>query len=169
MAGRRSRPAGEVGYWSGHPASTLLEEQTAARTDEALLSASGFGLTRTRGACMWPGIREGDLLLFRPLPPGAPLLPWIGQVAVARDGARIVAHRLRRVIGFPGRERFVLAGDLAIPDPPRPRSALVGMVRTIYRPGTGFLDPPPVVDLGPIARAVVVRLARLATRAVSSG
>ncbi len=159
----------EGAFWSSHPAAGLLAEQVAARSCGPLVTASGLGLTRTMGACMWPGIREGDLLFFRPLPAGTPLAPLLGTVALARDGGRIVGHRLLRAFGLPGRERFVLSGDLADPDPPRPRETLLGIVRAVYRPGKGFLDPPDARPSGPLSRALLSRVARLATWAAREG
>lgn len=103
---------------------------------------------------MWPGLREGDRLIFSPL--GRDELRGLaGQIGVARSPQGLVAHRIRRVFGLPGRERLVLGGDLSPDDPVRDRSEILGVAKALYRPGQGFVDLPGPLDVGPAGGAVL--------------
>jgi hypothetical protein len=148
----------ETRYWDEHPASALLSEAEL----QSAVTASGHHLTRTHGTCMWPGIREGDLIFYAPLGP-EPLAPLVGQIAVARAPFGPVAHRIRRVFGAHGREWVVLAGDLAPEDSPRRRSEILGLARALYRPGQGFADLPERLEVGPAGGAVLQLLGRFFT------
>lgn len=121
-------------------------------------------LCRAHGTCMWPAIREGDLLFHAP-PSEEPLERQLNSVAIALSpSGELVAHRILRVFGPPGWERIVLAGDLAVEDRPRWRSQIVGLVEAIYRPGRGFVDLPPPLRPGPIGRGLLRKIAALASR-----
>lgn len=117
-----------------------------------------LALVPFRGLCMWPWIREGDLLLVEPLP--GELRALLGRIAIATSVVGPVAHRIRRIAGPVGRERVILGGDLGADDPPRSRTDLLGVVRAIYRPAVGFLDPAPAHHVGPLAAALLGRLGR---------
>jgi hypothetical protein len=148
----------ETRYWADHPATALLSE-AEVRT---AITASGHHLTRTHGTCMWPGIREGDLLFYAPLGP-TPLAPLVGQIAVASSPAGPVAHRIRRVVGAAGCERVVLGGDLSAEDAPRRRGDVLGLARALYRPGQGFVDLPEPSEADPVLAALLQQLARFFT------
>ena len=148
----------EARYWERHPAVELL-----ARTGgDAPLTASGLRLTRTYGCCMWPGVREGDLVFYAPLPDGR-LEGLIGQIGIARAERGPIAHRILRVFGGPGNERLVLGGDLAEADPPRRREDVLGLVKAVYRPGQGFVDLPPRLEIGPFGAAILSEIGRFFT------
>jgi len=123
------------------------------------------------GVCMWPALREGDLLLCEPLPEGPPPSP--GEVLVAREGTRFVAHRLRRSHGPAGRERFVLGADLGPADPPRRREEIVGRVLLVHRSPEGLLEVAPPftgkAEIGPLEAALLRRLARWHTDSSRKG
>ncbi len=148
----------EARYWAQHPALGLLADAGGggART------ASGLRLTRTHGTCMWPGLREGDLVFYADVPDG-PLADLVGRIAIARAHGEPVAHRILRVLGEPGAERLVLGGDLSEPDRLRPRRDILGIARAVYRPGHGFVDLPERLVVGPLGRAILGRMARFFT------
>jgi hypothetical protein len=148
----------ETGYWAEHPASPLLSEAEL----RSAVTASGHHLTRTYGTCMWPGVREGDLIFYAPLGP-EPLAPLVGQIAVAQSSIGPVAHRIRRVFGAAGREWVILAGDLSPDDPPRRRPELLGLARALYRPGQGFVDLPKPLNVDPLLAAILQRLGQFFT------
>jgi hypothetical protein len=123
------------------------------------------------GVCMWPALRERDLLLCEPLDG---ITPPLGDVLIAREGSCFVAHRLKRAYGTPGAEHFVLKADLGGADPPRPRSEILGRALLVYRPDSGrsgqaLLDVgAPLAaepELGPLASALLRRVARWHTLA----
>lgn len=126
-------------------------------TPSGLLVTEGLLLVRTEGTSMWPALRTGDLLFGHQL--GAGERPLQGTVLVAEGPGGLMAHRLDRVRGQGLRERFYLAGDLSGPDVPLPRSDIRGVAAAIYRAGSGFLDIPPPLGLGPLGRRLVARLA----------
>ncbi len=120
---------------------------------------------------MWPGLREGDLIVYTPLEK-ADLRRLVGQIAVATSPSGPVVHRIRRVFGARGRERVVLSGDLLASDPPRSRPEILGVAKALYRPGRGFVELPRPLDVGPAGRVVLHRLGRFFTwakRQVSAG
>lgn len=106
---------------------------------------------------MWPGLQEGDLLVYSPLE-ASDLGELVGQIAVARSPAGPVAHRIQRVFGAHGREWLVLGGDLSESDAPRRREEILGIAKVLYRPGRGFVDLPEPIDVGPIGRALLQRM-----------
>jgi signal peptidase I len=106
-----------------------------------------------RGGCMWPGLRDGDLVLYRPRSPLEP-----GQIVVARSELGLIAHRVRAVLGA---RRVVLGGDLRGDDPPRDPSEILGVARALYRPGQGFVDLPARLETSPLGAAVLTRAAQL--------
>ncbi len=115
------------------------------------------------GTCMWPAVREGDLLLHLPLG-NQRLAERLESVAIARGlGGELVAHRIVRVLGPSGAERVVLSGDLGNEDPPRPRSEILGLVEAVYRPGRGFVELGPPLRPGPLGRSLLRRIAALAS------
>jgi hypothetical protein len=149
----------EARYWEDQPAAELLAEVERG----AVATSGGHLLTRTYGTCMWPGIREGDLIFYVPLADEA-LAPLVGQIAVARSSAgSSVAHRIQRVSGPAGRERVVLKGDLAWSDAPRRRAELLGVAKALYRPGRGFVDLPESLEVGPAGGALLQLLGRFFT------
>jgi hypothetical protein len=121
---------------------------------------------------MWPGLLEGDWILYGPLP-GGKLGDLVGQVAVAHSSEGLVAHRIVRIFGSPGSEWLVLAGDLACsPDRPRPRRDVVGLARAVHRPGQGFIDLPKGQAAGALAGSLLQGAARFfkwAERAADAG
>ncbi len=123
------------------------------------------------GVCMWPVLREGDLLLCEPL---GELAPNLGDVLVAPEGSRFVAHRLQRIYGPRSAECLVLQGDLAGPDAPRKRGDILGRALLVYRTASGTGPPrlldiaPPAVssaDLGLLGSGLLRRVASWQTRA----
>jgi hypothetical protein len=118
------------------------------------------------GVCMWPAVREDDLLLCEPL---GETVPLAGEVLVAHDGEGWVAHRLRRTWRRRGEERLVLKADLGPADLPRRRSEILGRVLLVYRSHQGLTDVcTPVsgeLEIGPIGAAILRRVARWHTRA----
>jgi hypothetical protein len=122
-------------------------------------------VVEVRGGCMWPALREGDLVLMRPTEQLEGPIER-GQVAVAQGASGLVAHRVRAVLGGASRPRIVLGGDLSANDPPRGASEIVGVAQAVYRPGVGFVDLPIPVELNPLGAAVLARAARLWSWAV---
>ncbi len=108
---------------------------------------------------MWPALRSGDLVFGHPFRTGESLTAGTVLVVEGPDG--LMAHRLQRVVGRPGKRRFVLAGDLRDPDFPFREEQVRGVAEVIYRKDHGFLDIPPAPGLGPIGRRLVTRLAQL--------
>jgi hypothetical protein len=118
------------------------------------------------GVCMWPAIREGDLLLCQPL--GSSVL-CAGEVLVAHDGRGWVAHRLRYTRQLRGTEHLCLKADLGKADWPRRREEILGRVLLIYRERQGLTDlGAPLggdLDIGPLGASFLRRLARWHTQA----
>jgi hypothetical protein len=118
------------------------------------------------GVCMWPAVREGDLLLCEPLG-GA--VPNRGEVLVAREDRGFVAHRFLRLRRYRGKEQLFLGADLGRPDRPRGREEILGRVLLVYRQQEGLTDvatiPAGGEQVGPFAAAVLRHLARWHTRA----
>jgi hypothetical protein len=117
------------------------------------------------GVCMWPAVREGDLLLCEPL---GGSVPSKGEVLVAREDRGFVAHRFLRVRRYRGKEQLFLGADLGRPDRPRGRDEILGRVLLVYRQQEGLTDvaavPAGDEDVGPVAAAILRRLARWHTR-----
>jgi hypothetical protein len=118
------------------------------------------------GVCMWPAVREGDLLLCEPI--GGTALSR-GEVLVAHDERGFVAHRLRRARRWRGEEQLFLKADLGDADPPRRRNEILGRVLLIYRQEDCLTDVTAALggelEIGPIAAAILRRVARLHTDA----
>ncbi len=145
----------EADFWAEHPAAELLAGVQRGET----VTASGLRLTRTYGNCLWPGVREGDVLFYAPLSE-LPLAHLVGKILIAQAAQGTVAHRLLRALGAPGRERVVLGGDLTGPDAPRRRDELLGVAKALYRPGQGFVELPAPLEVGPLGGALLAKLAR---------
>jgi hypothetical protein len=125
----------------------------------ALSVTPGVMLVEAVGTSMWPALRSGDLVFGHPFRPSETATP--GTVLVVAGPYGLMAHRLTRCPGRPGKRRFLLAGDLSGPDFPFREEQVRGVAEVIYRKGIGFLDIPPAPGLGPIGRRLVAKIARL--------
>jgi hypothetical protein len=130
-----------------------------------IMSDRRLEVVEIRGGCMWPALREGDLVLMRPQEDSASEIEP-GRVAIATGPAGLVAHRVQAVQGQAGQLRVTLGGDLSGDDAPRGASEIVGVAQAVYRPGVGFVDLPEPMDLNPLGAAVLARAARLWSWAV---
>jgi hypothetical protein len=119
------------------------------------------------GVCMWPAVREGDLLLCEPLGSG---VPNPGEVLVAHDGRGFVAHRLHSARLVRGKERLLLKADLGESDRPRGREEILGRVLLVYRQEEGLTDVTTSLrselEVGPFTAAILRRVARWHTDAI---
>jgi len=132
---------------------------SGATPQKSLTVAPGVLLVQTLGTSMWPALRTGDLIFGHPFRAGETPAP--GTVLVVEGPHGLMAHRLQRCSGRPGRRRFLLAGDLSGLDFPFREAQVRGVAEAVYRKAIGFLDIPPAPGLGPIGRRVVTRLAKL--------
>jgi hypothetical protein len=123
-----------------------------------------LGVVEICGGCMWPGLREGDQLLFQPQKASSTF--EVGGIVVARSELGLVAHRVRAVLGRGERTKLVLGGDLGRDDPPRAPEQIVGTAKALYRPGLGFVDLPPRPDVSPLGAAVLSRASQVWSWAV---
>jgi signal peptidase I len=93
---------------------------------------------RATGASMQPLLRDGDVLLVRPLDPRA---VRVGDVVLcSSEPGRIVVHRVLRRQAGPEGYRFTVQGDqVARPDGVIPEAQVYGRVATIERSGA-YID-----------------------------
>jgi hypothetical protein len=125
------------------------------------MKAGRYQMAPFQGVCMWPGLREGDMLVYSPLEDGD-LVGLVGQIAVASSPTGPVAHRVRSISGSPGKQ-LILAGDLSANDAPRGREEILGVAKALYRPGQGFIELPGPLTVGPMGRVMLQRLGRFFT------
>jgi hypothetical protein len=92
---------------------------------------------RAPGASMWPLVRDGDVLLVRPVHPAA---VRIGDLVLCSNApGRVVVHRVTcKVVGREG-HWFTVQGDaVARPDGVIPEAQVYGRVVAIERGGAHF-------------------------------
>ncbi len=103
---------------------------------------------QAHGASMWPLVRDGDVLLIRPVSPNA---LRVGDVVLCgREPGRTVVHRVVRVTAGADGPRFTVQGD-ALPKPDGTFSAaqIYGRVTVIERNNKEIeLDGPAMRLLG---------------------
>ncbi len=106
---------------------------------------------QARGYSMHPLVRDGDILLVRPVE--ARELRTGDVVLAGIAPGRVVVHRVVRRQTGPDGAQLVLKGDqLALPDGLVPESQIFGRLATIERDGTHIaMDRPPVSWLSLLA------------------
>ncbi len=87
---------------------------------------------RAHGDSMRPLVRDGDVLLVRPVD-GRPVR--VGDLVLCSSGpGRVVVHRVVRTLAGPGGIRYTIQGDqVAQPDGTIPRALIYGRVAAIER------------------------------------
>lgn len=113
-----------------------------------ILRAGAAVRFQAHGASMSPLVRDGDVLLIRPVSPDA---LRVGDVVLCgREPDRAVVHRVIRVTTHPDGPRFTVQGDaLPKPDGTFPAAQIYGRVAVIERGGKQIvLDGPAMRLLG---------------------
>ncbi len=122
-----------------------------AELSRDLLLAGRSVRLRARGGSMSPLVRDGDLILVRPIDAD---VVRVGDVVIVRDEPdRLVVHRVVRRHSGPGGPAFTVQGDQVVrPDGVFPAAQLYGRVVTIERDGRRIeLDGPAMGLLGRLA------------------
>lgn len=99
---------------------------------------------RARGASMSPLVRDGDVVLVRPVEPGS---IRVGDVVMVSLGpARVLVHRVVERVTGPDGTRFTVQGDQVVrPDGTIPAAQVYGRVASIERGGAHFDTDRPVM------------------------
>jgi len=106
----------------------------------AVLDAGHAARFVARGDSMYPSIRDGDAIRVQPCD-GEPLS--VGDIVLAKAARGLTAHRVVRVREREGTVEITTRGDNCLrPDPPLPRSAILGRVVGVEpdRPKMRFFD-----------------------------
>lgn len=119
-----------------------------AELSAALLGAGKAVRFRARGSSMWPLVRDGDVLLVRPVDARS---IQVGDVVLcSSEPGRVVVHRVMRKLGGRAGYCFVVQGDqIARPDGLIPEGQVYGRAVTIEREGMQVaMDDPAMRLLG---------------------
>ena len=125
-----------------------------AQLSAEILRAGSALRFRARGASMSPLVRDGDVVLVRPVDPG---LVRVGDVVLCRsECGRTVLHRVIRREVCQGRCAFIVQGDRAArADGLVPAAEIYGRVASVERHGAEIdhidLDQPGMRWLGWLA------------------
>jgi hypothetical protein len=116
---------------------------------------AGAGLRfRAHGASMQPLVRDGDVLLIRPVCPDAVRAGDIVLCSSRPDC--IVVHRVIRVAAGPDGPRFTVQGDAVLhPDGTFSAAQIYGRVAAIERDGSQIVLDEPVMRM--LGRAALLR------------
>jgi len=146
-AAREAVPRAAV---SGIPCTSAAFAELSAE----ILQAGAALRFRARGASMAPLVRDGDVLLVRPVTPGA---VRVGDVVLCTLGsgapARVVVHRVVRRLAGPDGCQFMVQGDaVARPDGVIGEAQIYGRVTAIERDAARIdMDQPMMRMLGWLA------------------
>ncbi len=111
-------------------------------------AAAGDTVVRVRGGSMRPLLPDGAVVRLRPLADGE---PRVGDIVAALDGPRLIVHRVVAIEA----SCVVTHGDrTSAPDPPLPRSAVVGVATRIRGPLGLWLPAPHGARIGSIVRSI---------------
>jgi len=136
------------------PSSIACTAADFAGLSAEILGAGGALRFRAHGASMAPLVRDGDLLLIRPVSPDA---VRAGDVVLCGwEPGRVVVHRVIRVAAGPDGLRFTVQGDaVSHPDGTFPAAQVYGRVAAIERGGACIDMHGPVLRM--LGRAAVLR------------
>jgi hypothetical protein len=137
----------------GHltPTSIACDSAAFAELSGEILRAGRSLRFRAHGASMWPLVRDGDILLVRPLEGRAVRLGDL--VLFCREPGQVAVHRVICVQVGPQGRRYTVQGD-AVPQPDGriPEGQVYGRVAAIERGGAYIdMDRPVVRALGWLA------------------
>lgn len=109
---------------------------------------------QARGVSMSPLVRDGDVLLVRPV--NARTIRVGDVVLCSTEPGRVVVHRVIRRERGPGGDWFTVQGDaLAGPDRPVPAAQVYGRLATIERGGKRIVVDRPAMRM--LGRLVALR------------